>query len=270
MRNPLKFALFATAILRQAVCAQIGTITQDVFTMSAFSLQKPCAQSCFIVTGACPEDVLGSKIGCNSIACLNNHWQATNDCYCRSDLQNPAQYFLTSCVERSCDVGDSRIDAASAGSIYAQYCAGKGYSPATEPATAPATATGHGASTVAAGLGGLPTQTSTSNAQGPSSSPGKLSTTTIIGIAVGGLIGLLVLLTALKALLKYMGCGGERRMQRPPQQPVYPMNYYSGPYDRHRADSEIGPDDSVTVVSGMAGPAPTLVSNTRSYPPYRY
>ncbi|EON69657.1 hypothetical protein W97_08938 [Coniosporium apollinis CBS 100218] len=270
-RNPSHLSLLATTLFLQLTHAQVGTITQDVYTLSAFPLQKPCAQSCFVATGICPNDVLGSEIGCNSWNCNDRIWQATNDCYCRTDLQKPAQELLTSCVERKCTVGDVRIDASSAGSIYARYCAEKGYSPAAEPATVQATATGPGASTraVGGGVGGGPTASSTSGSQGSSSASGKLSTSTIIGIAVGGLAGLALLSVMCKIVPRWLGCGGGRRVPPPMhQQPVYPMNLY--PYYQQKAESEVTPDDSVSMVSGMPRPAPTLVSNAQSYPPRRY
>jgi hypothetical protein len=279
IRNPLHLSLLATTLLLQLTHTQVGTITQDIYILSAFPLQKPCAQSCFVVTGFCPNDVLGSAIGCKSQTnCDGNNWQATNDCYCRTDLQQPAQDYLTSCIEGLCTVGDSKIDASSAGSIYAQYCAEKGYSPAAQPATVQATTTGPGASTttVGGGVGGGPTASSTSGSQGLSSGSGKLSTVTIIGIVVGGLAGLAFLAVTLKRVFKRPGRGEGSKVQyqqQPPpihQQPVYPMNLYSESYYQQKAESEVTPDDSVSMVSGMPRLAPTLVSNAQSYPPRRY
>lgn len=279
IRNPLHLSLLATTLLVQLTHSQVGSITEDIYTLSAFPLQKPCAQSCFVVTGFCPNDVLGSEIGCKvRTNCDDSNWQATNDCYCRTDLQQPAQDYLTSCIEEWCTVGDAEIDASSAGSIYAQYCAEKGYSPATEPATVQATTTGPGASTttVGGGVGGGPTASSTSDSQGSSSGSGKLSTTTIIGIVVGGLAVLTFLAVTLKRVFKSLGHRegrkGQYQRQPPPihQQPVYPMNLYPEPYYQQKAESEVTPDDSVSMVSGMPRPAPTLVSNAQSYPLRRY
>src|SRR5256885_7061754 len=50
MRNPLPLTLLTSALVVQVAHSQVGTITQDIFTLSAFPLQKPCAQSCFVVT----------------------------------------------------------------------------------------------------------------------------------------------------------------------------------------------------------------------------
>lgn len=275
IRNPLHFSLLVTTLLLQLTHAQIGTITQDVSTLSAFPLQKPCAQSCFFTTDFCPNDVLGSAIGCKSWTdCSDSNWQAVNDCYCRTDLQKPAQDYLTNCIGKKCTVGDVKIDASSAGSIYAQYCAQKGYSPAAEPATVQATTTGPGASTrtLGAGVGGGPTASSTSDSQGLSLGSGTLSTSAIIGIVVGGLAGVVFLAVTLKMVFKWLGCWGGRKVQPSPihQQAVYPRNIYSEPYYQQKAESEVRPEDSVSMVSGMPRVAPTFVSNVQSYPPYRY
>lgn len=265
--------LLTSTIILQLVYAQVGTITQDIIALSAFPFQKPCAQSCFVVTGYCPYDVLGSKIGCKSQTnCADSNWQATNDCYCRTDLQAPAQVYLTSCVERYCTVGDSRIDASTAGSIYADYCAQKGYSLAA-PATVQATTTaGAGVKTgtgTAAGGAATPTNTSASDSQTSSSSSGQLSLTTIIGIVIGSVIGLAFLVFALKIVFRWFACGvGGRKPHQP--QPVYPVNLYPEPYYPHKTDSEVTPDDSISMVSGLPRPAPTLVSNMHSYSPHRY
>ncbi|KAF2110495.1 hypothetical protein BDV96DRAFT_202657 [Lophiotrema nucula] len=253
--------------------AQIGTITQDVTTAAAFGLQKQCARDCFVTTGFCPNDILGSDIGCASHTDCNGRWQATNDCYCRSDLQGPAQAFLTSCIERECSVGDSRIDASSAGSIYAQYCLEKGYSPEAKPATVPATTTkGTGAQTqtAAGGFAAGPTA-STTNDNSNSSSSSKLSISTIIGIVVGSLAGLAFLAVALKILFNCLSkTRNKKQVYTPPpqtpyytQQPVYSAQPHNGlPYYSQPSPmtEEVGPDDSVSMVGGPARPAPTLVS----------
>ena len=108
------------------------------------------------------------------------------------------------------------------------------------------------------------------------SGSGKLSTSTIISIVVGGLAGLAFLAVTLRIVFKCLGRGKGSKMQyqqQPPpihQQPVYPMNLYSEPYYQQKAESEVTPDDSVSMVSGMPRLAPTLVSNAHGYPPPRY
>ncbi|KAF2247427.1 hypothetical protein BU26DRAFT_566406 [Trematosphaeria pertusa] len=277
-------SLFAVLLSLHTAYAQVGTVTQDITTISAFPLQKDCAQSCFVRTGACPYDVLGSEIGCATVGgCRNSGWQATNDCYCRPDLQVPAQSYLTSCIEYYCSVGDYSIDASTAGGIYAQYCSEKGYTSQAAPATVEATTTGgaSGGTKTAGGVGGVtgPTATSTSSS---SSSSKSLSITEIIGIVVGSLAALIFLLVIGKYVLKT--CAGTRppkvqqwpHYQQPPpppvqqQQPIYPQmpqSYYGAPTFPQRDADDIGPDDSVSMVSGMPRPAPTLLSGMQGPPP---
>lgn len=275
--RPMMFIIAIFYILT-VTNAQVGTITQDLTTVSAFPLQKACAQSCFVETGFCPNDYLGSKIGCAvHTDCYDNNWQAKNDCYCRQDLQIAAQSILTSCISYNCRAGDDAIDASSAGSIYAQYCREKGYPNPTAPAVVSATTTGSGGLTRTT-AGGVSTQPTESTITGSTSSSSKLSTTAIIGIAVGGAIGLLLLLYGLKR----WGCfGGHTPPQPPPQpqyqyphappqftqQPFYPQNPYPEPFfPKPHAESEVSPDDSVSMVGGPARPAPTLVSAAQGYP----
>jgi hypothetical protein len=87
---------------------------------------------------------------------------------------------------------------------------------------------------------------------------------------LGGLAGLAFLAVTLKTVFKWLGCGGDRKVQyqqHPPpiyQQPAYPVNLYPEPYYQQKSESEVTPDDSVSMVSGMPRPAPTLVSNIQS------
>jgi hypothetical protein len=270
--------IFLTACLILPITnAQVGTITQDLTTLSAFPLQKACAQSCFLTTGFCPNDVLGSQIGCAvHTDCYDNNWLAKNDCYCRQDLQVAAQSILTSCISRECKAGDDAIDASSAGSIYAQYCKEKGYPNPTAPAVVQATTTKSGGLTVST-AGGANSQPTTSTTQEANSSSSKLSTTTIIGISVGGAIGLGLLLYGLWKCLarrppppQYQTQPQYQYQHAQPQftqQPFYPQNPYPEPYyPKPHAESEVSPDDSVSMVGGPARPAPTLVSAAQGYP----
>lgn len=250
--------------------AQVGTARQDITKIAEFPLQKECARDCFVTTGFCPNDILGSKIGCAAHDdCASQGWEAKNDCYCRTDLQGPALEILTSCVSRSCTVGDNAIDAESAASIYGRYCSEKGYIVPSEPAAVPASTTGSGTlatKTSARSLAAGPTSSSSSSTT--SSNSNKLSISTIIGIVVGSLAGLAFLAVAIHILVKSLrSCAASRKPQYPQQptpliqQPVYPMASYQEPYfPRPHADSEVGPDDSVSMVSGMPRPTQTLVS----------
>ncbi|KAF2128689.1 hypothetical protein P153DRAFT_367778 [Dothidotthia symphoricarpi CBS 119687] len=247
--------------------AQIGTVAQNINTISAYAIQKVCAQGCFQdeSNDFCPNDYLGEKIQCATHTdCNANNYLATNDCYCRSDLQAVAQVYLTSCVKRKCSVGDVAIDASTAGSIYSQYCKEKGYVAAALPATVSATATTTG------GVVSVPTATSgsTSGSSGSSGLAG-LSTTTIVGIVVGSVVGLFLLSYLLKTIRECFN-----RKTQPPSTPdhkaVFPPTHYQEHWVPLRGvGSEIGPNDSISMVSGPARPLPSLVSGT-GYPQGRW
>lgn len=283
--EPLGHSLFSVLLLilsTSTTNAQIGTITQDISTVSVFAQQKECARSCFMRTGVCPYDGLGSAIGCATYGgCKSKGWEAKNDCYCRQDLQNPGQAYLTSCIQSLCTVGDESIDASTAGSIYAQYCKDKGYAPPTAPATIPAVATGPG---------GIPTRTfaavsqpaatggGSTTSQQPPSSNNQLPLTTIIGIVVGSVIGLMLLSVGLKRLWQ--------RRSRPvhyppptnyaPPQPFQQAPSYPTPISQWQnslpppsyATDDVSPNDSISVV-GVGAHAPTMVSGAQGSTPYR-
>lgn len=122
---------------------------QTIYSLTIFSSQKPCAQSCFVYGSAAPclDDYLGNAIGCVSgQECQGARDGAPNSCYCRADLQSVAESYLTSCVSNACAVGNSSIDISSAVSIYEYYCSSKGFPAAvvattTTPAGVQATTT---------------------------------------------------------------------------------------------------------------------------------
>lgn len=104
-----------------------NTAPQTLSSLSIFSSQKPCAQSCFIVNDfGCLIDNIGIAVGCVPDGGCQRA-AASNNCYCRTDLQSVAESYLTSCVQNSCTVGDSSIDMSSAGSIYNYYCSSQGF-----------------------------------------------------------------------------------------------------------------------------------------------
>lgn len=270
-------------ILLHVTSAQVETLPQDITTVPAYALQKECALSCIVDGGFCPHDVLGEAIGCATWAdCKGGGW-AKNACYCRPDLQGPAQVFITSCISSNCDVGDVAIDASSAGSMYAQYCKDKGYEPPKGPATVRATVTTGNAGAQIKSTGaalGEPTATP-SNSSGTASS-NKLSIGTIIGIVAGGLVAFVCIVVGIKMLVK---CIREPRppkplayAQQPPPPsyvpPTWPTKTFAGQYI-HPAppESEVTPDDSRSVVSGTAPAfapmAPTLISGEHGYGFYR-
>jgi hypothetical protein len=255
--------------------SQIGIMTQDLSTIAAYSKQLPCAQSCFMFGKSCPVDRLGRELGCEVDSnCSPRGSQAKNDCYCRADLQQPAQAFLTSCIQSSCSVGDASIDAATAGSIYSQYCAEKGYvTTGVVPAIVEATLT--------ASDGSVHTTTRTrTSTPGPTSGSGKtsenttssestgMSIETIIGIIVGSLAGLaflafatMIILKICRPCLKRKPTFDQHHLPLVDNKAVYPMHAYNEPYyPSPRMEDDIRPDDSCSVVGGLARPAPTLIS----------
>jgi hypothetical protein len=242
--------------------SQVGTVTQDISTLNDFSLQKGCAQSCFQNgISFCPMDSLGIAIGCATVACSTKGWQAKNDCYCRSDQQIPGQEYLTSCIKLQCSVGNAGIDASVAGSIYARYCVEKGYEIATLPATNLATTTrpGKTSRTATAGLVSEPTSPPSSNTNETSNTPSSvkgLSMAAIIGIAVGSIVGLAILSWV---LYNYTGLCQRRKPSHASPAPVFPQNvwaYHMPP----RLGSDIGPNDSVSMVGMQPQVPPTLIS----------
>jgi hypothetical protein len=262
-----------------AIHAQVGTLGQDLTTIAAYSQQLPCAQSCFMRTGFCPQDTLGQELGCQiPNNCNSRGWEAKNDCYCRSDRQATAQQWLSSCINSACTVGDAAIDASTAGSIYNQYCQAKGYTAGPLPATVQATITAADGSvhTSTKVLNSDPTAIGTGSAPGSdasasSSKSNSLPLTTIIGIVVGSLAGLAFLTVIIKFLKNsFCPCFQRKPAPAPPQLPyadnkaaTYPMQpyYQEGYYPSPRIEDELRPDDSLSVVGGFARPAPTLVSN---------
>ena len=121
-----------------------NTAYQTIYSLDSFTLQKVCAQGCFINTAlGCHQDSVASAIGCqNNVpdTCYTN-FGGPNNCYCRNDLQSVAKSYITSCVKNWCTFGDSSIDISSAGSLYDYYCSSLGFA-----VKVPATTTQSGSS----------------------------------------------------------------------------------------------------------------------------
>lgn len=267
--------------LSYAQNTELGTKIQDITTYPAFSQQKSCAQSCFIYGGGtCWEDVLGVQIGCAQKMCQPKSGLARNDCYCSAGLMKPAQEQLSNCVSSKCSVGDVSVDISIATSLYARYCNEKNYF-AGEPVKVSATPTGRTTTNTRPASSSTPTGDSgstigTGSGSTTNSTPSSsMSVGTIIGIVVGSCAGLAFIAAAMWMFWKmFRSCRGDRgdrgypQQHYPPseqQQPVYPkmseqQQWFSSPGPA----SEVGPSDSVSMVGGMARPAPTLVSDMRS------
>jgi hypothetical protein len=119
-----KIVVFVPLVFISLTLAQ-DTAFQTLWNLDVYSSQKPCAQQCFIDTGlGCAVDGIARAIGCEYNPCGS---KASNNCYCRTDLQPVAESYITSCVKGKCTVGASSIDIASAGSIYNSYCSSLGF-----------------------------------------------------------------------------------------------------------------------------------------------
>jgi hypothetical protein len=268
------FVLMSVLLAR----AQVGTVTQDITAIPDFSLQKQCAQGCFVRKfDVCPMDMLGIGLDCATIGCgVNTPWLASNDCYCRLDAQQPAQELLDSCISSSCTVGNPSVDASMAGSIYLRYCEEKGYE-ITAPASNTATTTGAARSTrtSSGGKGSDPTDTTTGGAreskspeQKPASQSG-LPTSAIIGIAVAAGAALILLGVCIWLFKRSRSAHSEKHSDHnAPLQPTptYPQNFISsqGPA------SEVAPSDSISNDGRPSGAPPTMISLTSGVNRYLY
>jgi hypothetical protein len=230
--------------------------------------------------GFCPNDVIGSAIGCYSFESCNQAGWSTNDCFCRLDLQAPAQAHVTSCIKRSCTVGNFALDASTAGSIYSQYCRDKGYVTPTYAATVAAPTTGLGRATATGAFGAGPTGATSPGDVGdtstpPSSTSNRMSISTIIGIVAGSVAGLVFLLVAIKMIYSFFS---RRRAQRfnyanqaPPSYhpPIYPMEPFPEQNWSSIPKSEVTPGDSVSMIStSVPRPMPSLASAAPGYGRY--
>jgi hypothetical protein len=122
-------------ILTKPTVAQ--ATTQSIASDTAWQAMDPCARACFQTwVAGCWAPALDGILGCDSNYCL----YASNDCYCRADHQPVAVSYLSSCVSKSCTVGDAQIDVNSAVTVYDGYCSSNGYLP-TAPATTSAQTT---------------------------------------------------------------------------------------------------------------------------------
>ncbi|KAI0505856.1 hypothetical protein F5B22DRAFT_489897 [Xylaria bambusicola] len=90
----------------------------SITELPAYSAQKPCARKCFTNGAYEGPDKLANYIGCE-------YHLPQNECVCRSDIQQSADSWLSSCVSNSCSRNE--VDASSAVSIYDAYCTNAGY-----------------------------------------------------------------------------------------------------------------------------------------------
>ena len=118
-----------------------GPVTID--QSDAYKQQRKCAFRCFVDF----SDVgypIAMQISCPT-------FRVQNDCFCRSDLQQEANLYVSSCVDSGCSRNKFDIDLAT--KIYDDYCTRNGYERPAQVTTPPGT--GAYAATITA----LPTTT---------------------------------------------------------------------------------------------------------------
>jgi hypothetical protein len=125
-------------ILTKPTVAQ--ATTQSIASDASWQAIDLCAQDCFQTwVAGCWAPALDIFLQCVGVATPFCTY-ASNDCYCRADHQPVAVSYLSSCVSKSCTVGDAQIDVNSAITVYDGYCSSNGYL-ATAPATTSAQTT---------------------------------------------------------------------------------------------------------------------------------
>ena len=129
-------AFFELLIYASFTFAQ-NTGQQTITALPAYSSLRACAQNCIWQSGlGCETDVLGATIGCaNGDACFTPKVAAYNSCYCRTDLQNTAMSYLSTCVRNSCTEGAYTADLSAVQSLYGGYCTAEGYAAVLAEAT---------------------------------------------------------------------------------------------------------------------------------------
>lgn len=106
------FLLTATSLIHHALGA---TVSLD--DSGTFQAQRPCAQRCYSGGVGDSFRVL-QEIGCESLP-------GSNDCYCRADLQDQAQAYISSCVWSACASKTQDLNIAT--QLYIDYCTSNGF-----------------------------------------------------------------------------------------------------------------------------------------------
>ena len=118
------FLLSLLPLLTVGVLGADGPVTID--GGDAYKQQRNCAAGCFVKF----NDVgypIAMEISCPT-------FRVQNDCFCRPDLQQEANLYISSCVNRGCSQNAHDISLAT--KIYDDYCTGNGYTRQAE-VTAP-------------------------------------------------------------------------------------------------------------------------------------
>ena len=267
MHRFVLLTLLATMVLHVAGAT---TAYESIFTLTAFSQQQVCVQSCFVQGYAninCYTDLLGSMLGCQNSPC-NTAWAAVDECYCRGDLQTAAHDWLSTCISSMCTVGDSSVNLANAASIYSGYCTGRGFMALPAQNTAEATAPGNTqvSSTASTAFGTTPTSSTGSSSTTPVSSTSTNNTMTIALAVVGGVAAIAILVAATT-------CWKIRRDKKRAQGSSGGWSndlstLYSRPNGGSRISETVHPDDSASSLNqpAIVGPyypthsAPSMLS----------
>jgi hypothetical protein len=107
----LLLVCFLFALL-ETVSSQSVSITDG----TAFLSLRSCAQGCIGSTNSGPLFLASGQLSCQS--------PYDNSCFCRSDLQQKADSYLRSCINKACT---NTLDASSAVSMYDTYCTSAGF-----------------------------------------------------------------------------------------------------------------------------------------------
>jgi hypothetical protein len=117
---------FVSVFLLLHLLHKATSTTVSIDDVPQYSSQRPCAISCFYLGAFKGPDALAMAIGCDPET-------ITNECLCRSDLQDNADTALRHCVSSKC--GSNSLDIGSATSIYDNYCTSAGFNRAETPTT---------------------------------------------------------------------------------------------------------------------------------------
>lgn len=129
----------AGILIYVVVAFAVSDTYQTIKSLDDYKEQRSCGQACFWTNGAgaAQYDVLGRTLGCTQPVRVS--------CYCRTDVQVAAEFYLSTCISSRCSgPGAFANDISMATSIYGSYCLENGYTADRSPATVPATTTAAG------------------------------------------------------------------------------------------------------------------------------
>lgn len=255
------------------------TAYESIYTLSAFSVQQNCVQSCFTkgyTYNDCYTDVLGSVLGCPNSPCSST-FAAVDDCYCRGDLQTVAHDWLSMCIDQLCSVGDNSVNLAIATSIYLGYCTARGFTALRVQNTAETSSPSDFSTTTASTRSAPASATSTSLSDTTTPSLTSPSNTLTIALASVGAVAVIAILVAA------ISCWKIRRKKIRANPGPYNLGTWptstlqlrpSGESRLSGGVTDVTPSDSISQVDqpGMMGPSypqysdpSTISTNYRGY-----